>query len=320
MKSPSGIKKLAVVLLIVAGLVLVVNKFKDQFVRSAVAFGISQATGSKTTIGGFAFHLFKQTVRIRDLTIYNPPGFPPEPAVHFPEIDVDYDLPALLKKKLHVSLIVVDLREVTVVRGKDGKLNVDAFKFMQKSDQEFKLDIQEMQFDMLSLSIGRVIYKDLTNPAAPPQPFYVNLHDKTFRDIRSPQQFASLILFEALKSTTIKAAAVSAIASKFGYGSLATQLVGNLLASDEASLDFDRDFEKVYPAALAVAQALGSVKNESQSTGIIKAAVQGADVVVRVTKVSGDRINVKVSARQLLIPKPDVAGNVLYAIEEKLSK
>ncbi len=319
MKTAGKAKTFPLLIFILIVALIILGLCKDQIIKSAVIAGAEQQTGTKVTIGSFKFNLFKQQIRIRDFKVLNPPGFPSEAMAYFPEISLDYDLPALLKKTLHVALIVVNLREVSVVRNQKGQLNVDQLKFLHPEGPGFKLDIKNMQIDMMSLTVGRVLYRDLNEPAnAPPKVFYVNVKNKTFRQITGVQQFASLILFEAIKTTAIKNAVIYGVASQLGYGSMVTNLVGHLLASDESSMDFALGFDRIFATASAVANSSGTVVSEDKQSGQIKLGAQGADVVIKVTKISGGQVNVTVSARKFFLPQPEIAANILYAIEEKL--
>ena len=314
--SSDKLKKIFVVFLIIVLMVFIIRHFKNEILKRGVCLGISQVTGTKVTIGSLKLDILKQKIEISDLKIFNPQGFPKEVFLHCPEIDAEYDVPALLKKKdLHVLSIIVDLRELVVMRNKEGKLNVENLKFMQSKGGE--KPFETMRIDMLSLSIGRAIYKDLSLGGSP-QVFYLNIKDKTFHDINSASKLAMVILWEGLKSTTIKTAAIAAVASKFGYGSVVMGVVNNLLASDEASIDFNKEYDQVFDVSLKVIEAMGVTKEQSKSSGLIKANVEGADVVIKVSRLTNNRVNVVVSARKLLLPKPEVAGSVMYAIEEKL--
>lgn len=312
-------KKLFILIVFLTVAAVVFGVFKDSIVKSLVQAGAAQVTGSDVSIGSFSFDLFEQKIRLRNLKIFNPQGFPEEVAIDIPEVTVDYDLPALFKKKLHVPLIVVDLKEVVVVRNKEGKLNVDSFKFVHPDPGGFKPEFEAMEFDVLTLSIGRVVYQDLAKGEdAAVSAYYINLRDKTFRDITGVQKFATLILFEAIKTTAIKTVAVNAVASKLGLSSFVTGIVSQLMSSDEVALDFDQTFEKVYGVCRWIVNSQGTIRQEDKTTGVIKAQVQGADVVVKVSTITRNRVNVKISARKLLIPQPEVAGTLMYAIEGKL--
>ena len=316
-KTPPKLKKIFIVFLILIGAGITISLFKDQLLKSAVCLGVSQVTGTKVTMGSFALNILGQQIRIKDLKIYNPKEFPQEVLLYCPEVSVDYDLKALLKKKLHLAFVIVNLRELVVVRNKEGQLNVDNLKFLKNKSGE--PPFETMQFDMLSLNVGRVIYKDLNkNAGSSPQVFYLNIKDKIFRDITSAHQFATLILWETLKSTTIKTAAIQAVASKFGYGSMVIGVVNSLLSPDEVSVEFKKGYDQVFAVCLKVIQSQGVVKEEVKQSGLIKANVEGADVVIKMSRLTNNRVNVTVSARKLLLPKPEVAGSVMYTIEDKL--
>ncbi|MDP2653760.1 MAG: hypothetical protein Q8Q08_06985 [Candidatus Omnitrophota bacterium] len=310
-------RKVFFALTVLVVIAVVLNNCKEQFVKSIVMAGASRVTGSKVTVDMFDFSLPRQMLKIQNLKIYNPAGFPDEPALIFPEISVEYDLKAMLKREVHVPAVVMDLDEVSVIRNKDGKLNVDSFKFVRDKN-EGQMEFEKMRFDMLSLSVGRVIYKDYSRAEPVLNVYNLNIKDKTFHNITSAQQFALLILFETMKSTAIKNSVVYGAASFFGWGKLPVKMVNSLLAKDETAMDFDAGYDKVYEACLEAVKSRGLLVREDRNTGMIKARVEGAVVAVRVAKITRSRVNVTVSARKLFVPKPQVAGGVLYVIEQRV--
>ena len=91
-----------------------------------------------------------------------------------------------------------------------------------------------------------------------------------------------------------------------------------MLIPDEAQWVFPGGYEKIYVNCLKTAQAMGTVKQENKAAGVIKASIEGADVTLRVSKLSSSRVGVAVAARKLWFPRPDLASRVLYAVEEKM--
>src|SRR5690348_14824184 len=78
---------------------------KDFLIKTAVKVGASKVLGTPVHIGGLSFGIFKQSVRIKDLRVQNPQGFPAGTLIDIPEAGVDYDLHAILKGDLHLPLV-----------------------------------------------------------------------------------------------------------------------------------------------------------------------------------------------------------------------
>ncbi|MCR4337657.1 MAG: AsmA family protein [Candidatus Omnitrophica bacterium] len=317
-------KKLYKIILLIFVVVVGLLFIKDQIIKTTVVRVGTKVLGAPIEMGGFSLSLFSQKVRISNLKVYNPEGFPKETLVDVPEIAVDYDLAAMLQGKVHLSLVVFNLKSMTVIRDKDGKLNVDALKVSQKADKPAEKEPAEkkeldMQIDILKLNIGQVVYKDYSKGEPPTvQSYDVNLRDKVFKNITSPEQLVLLIMTQSLSQTAIKGAKIYAAASILGVGFLPAGIAGALLGEDHASEKFRSSFDKVFNQSLAVIKKIGELKSEDKFQGIIKAKVDGCDVAIKIEPPLDGNVRVVVSARKMLLPKPQVAGGVLYQISQEL--
>ena len=138
----AGIKNIKWVKFLVIAVVglFVLSLLKNALVKSVVTLGASKVTGAPVRVGGFALGIPTQSVRIKDFKLYHPKGFDEGVMVDISEIRVDYDLPALLGGELHLPMLVLDLKEMVVIRDAEGNLNVDALKVAQgtrKSEEAF---------------------------------------------------------------------------------------------------------------------------------------------------------------------------------------
>lgn len=311
-------KKIFIIFLIAALTLAVLGISKDRLIKSTVILAASKVLGVKVQMAGFSLGIAKPAIRIRGLKLYNPQGFPKEPMVDIPKVSVGYDLGALLKKKLHLNRVEFDLNEMTVARSKDGRLNVDELKVAKK--EEKPPEPIALQIDYLSLSIGRVVYKDFSRGEKPSiEIFEVNIKNKIFKNIGSAQQLASLILLEALKPTAIKGAKVYALSGLAGvsvFSPVGAALV--LAGKDSAQASFDESYDKVYEISLEVMKEGGKVQFEDVSAGDIRGEVNKVNVTVKIIKKDAKTVQVSVAARKYLLPKPQVASSVIYQIAEKL--
>ena len=86
-----------------------------------------------------------------------------------PEIYVDYDLPAIVKGKVHLTEVRINLKEFMVVKNEKGELNLDSLNVVQEQQPRKKRAKEpepkeegkepDLQIDVLELKIGKVIYK-----------------------------------------------------------------------------------------------------------------------------------------------------------------
>lgn len=320
-------KKILLIAVIVLIALSVIAVLKDQIIKNTVTMATSQVTGAPATIDSFSLGIIKQTVTIKGFKLYNPPGFPREIFVDMPAIHVVFVLGDILRKNIHFKEIEISLKELVIIKDKDGKLNVDALKVAEEPQKpreeaaQKKQPSQQMplQIDLLKLSIGKIVYKDFSKGETPKIDVYdLGYKQTTYQNITSAQQLVALILSEAMKNTAIKGAKIYAASAILGVGFLPAGVAFTLMGKDSAQNDFDIPFEKVYTVAVDTVKTLGEVKTEDKASGIIKALIDKNDVTVKVQSVTAKTTRVLVQAKRLLLPKPQAAGGVLQHIIDKL--
>lgn len=223
-------KPLLKVGLIIALVLLALGLAKDFLIRSAITAAATRITGAPLKIERFSLGIIGQSVEINGLRMYNPPGFENAAFLDIPRAKVGYDIPALIKGKLHLREADFSLKELVLVKNSQGKLNVDSLNIAQKKSETPREKQQQMpmQIDVLTLDIGRVVYKDYTSG---PQPS-VKVHEinlkRQYTNITSPAQLVALIVSEPLKQAGIKGLQI--------YGSQVLEELG--LSGARKLLDF----------------------------------------------------------------------------------
>lgn len=320
------------ILLVIGIILLAVIVLKDMIIKTSVTTIGSNVIGAPIKLGSFSSSIFTQKVQMKNFKLYNPPGYPDEVFVDIPEVTVKYDLPAMItQKKLHFPLIVFNLKEVVIIRDKDGKLNVDALKAAaeskdkgekveEKPDATKKEAMMPLVIDEMRLNMGRVVVKDYTKGETPViQAYDLNLEDKVFKDINGVNHLVTVIMMQALGPTAMKSAGMYAAATVLGVGFLPAGVAGMILADDDSVKEFNQSVDKVYATALGLIKSIGELKNEDKAKGTITAKVSGVDVTLTIAKSeTGKGTSVKVAARKMMIPKPEIAAGVLYQLGEKL--
>ena len=324
-------KRLGPILLVIVVVLVVISFFRDFIIKEGIGIGIKSVLGSEGRVGNFSMSLLGQKVRIKDLKIYNPEGFPKEVFLDMPDIKVDYDLPAMLKQELHLPLIVVDMNEMVVIKNKDGLLNVDELKIIkeQKAAHPDKTNKEEkktekpaelkMKIDKMTLTVGRVIYKDYSQSDPPVIKVYdAGIKDKTFENISSAQQMAVLILAASMKQTAIKSAGVYAATAIMGVGFFPAAAVGVFVGDDSSSELFTQSVNTVYAKTLELVKQEGQLISENKAEGLIKAKMDGSDLNIKIGKDKSGKTKLEVSARKMFIPRPETAGAFIYKLSQLL--
>ncbi len=317
-------KKIAIIIVVLFVLVMLTKNF---LIKSLITSVGSNVLGARVEIKGFSLGLFTQKIKIRDFKIYNPPGFTNDALINIQEVSVDFNVASIFKGTIHLPYIVFNLKEIIVVKNREGKLNVDALKVLHSQQtggdkiQPVLKDSQPLaiQIDLMRLNIDQVIFKDFSKGGEQPViQVYEGIHDKTFKDITSVQQLAMLIIVQGIAPTAIKSAAVYAAASFLGLSFFPASVVGALIGKDSAVSEFDHPYNKVYETVLMMIKKGGQIKTENQSTGIIKAKINGCDVTIKMEQLTKRKVQITISARQMLLPKAEIAQGILYQISQKL--
>ena len=203
-------KKLGIVLAIIVALLVVVFLAKNIIVQNVLTAGVKAFTGLDLKTGGIDVGIPKTHLSVKSLKLFNPPDFSDKVMLDMPEIFIDYDLGAFLQKKVHLEEIRINMKEFSVIRNKEGKLNLDSLKVVQskkkpaEEQKKEKAELPSIQIDRLRLTVGKVVFKDYSVSGSEPRvkEFNVNL-DEQFENITDPYTFSSLIIVKALSKTTI---------------------------------------------------------------------------------------------------------------------
>jgi hypothetical protein len=189
---------------------------KDFLIKTAVIAAAKSAVGVNVTMQKFSVGFVRQSATVRGMKVYNPKGFPSgAPMADIPEIDVTLDGAALMKGELHVPRMRLILKEIRLIKNRDGLLNVNALQFAQKdnaknADKSAASSAKpapapeiKMRIDELVLGIGKVIMEDYTSGKDKPEVtvFDMNMKERTIRDIKSQNELAAAVFFQALIPT-----------------------------------------------------------------------------------------------------------------------
>ena len=291
---------------------------RDWMLKGAVSTAASNVLGAPVKIDHFSISFIRHSAKLSGLKVSNPEGFPPGTLLLISAASVNFDLPAILKKDLHLNELIVHVDEVVVVKNKEGVLNVDSLK-VAKKEKDKPSEPMKMRIDTLKLKLGKVVSKDYTKSKQGAVEVYeIGGKEETYQNIASGEQLASLILMGALKHTAIKGALIYGAATVAGASLLPVGIAVVAMGDDSSAAEFAVGYDRVYETAAEVLGRLGSLKSQDKASGVLKGDVQGASVTITVKK--EEKIRVSVAARKMLMPQQKTAAGVLYEISEKLKK
>lgn len=298
---------------------------RDFIIKSVIGTVAGNITGAPVHVGVLSLSVIRQSIKISNFRMYNPGGFPKDILVDIPKIGVSCNLGALIKGKTHLKKIDLELKEIIMVKNKEGKLNVNSLKIMEEKEakapgKKVKKPAKEMniQIDLMNLAIGRIVSKDYSVAGEPVVKVYdVNLK-KSYKNITSVQQLVTLIIFEPLKAAGMQGLKVYGISALTGVAVLPVTAALTFTGKDYVQTSFRLTMDRVYVAGLELLKQMGVVKRENKVEGIINAQVNGANVTFKLKKVNSTTTEVIVSARKLGLPKRGIASEIIYKLTEKL--
>ena len=294
---------------------------RDFLVKSLIGTAVSSITGAPTRVSGLSLSIIRQSVKISNFRMYNPKGFPKDILVDIPEIRVACNLKALITGKIHLRQLDLEIKEIGLVKNKEGKLNVDSLKIAaQKPEEKEKKPAKQlaMRIDLVSLGMGRVVSRDYSVEDQPVIKVYdINLK-KTYKNIISAQQLAVLIISEPLKAAGMQGLKVYGVSMLAGVAALPVVAAFTFAGKDYAQETFSVTAQRAYDAGLQAIKMAGKVRQENKGSGIISAEVDGARVTLKLKKLSENSIQVTISARKFGLPQAEIASGVMYRLREQL--
>ena len=270
-------KKILTIVIGVIAILLVLSFTKDILIKASVEKGVELVTGLPLKMRSLNVGIINTVVGIKNLKLFNPAGYEDRVMLEMPEIYVDYNLPAILKGKVHLEEMRINMKEFTVVKNKEGELNLDSLKVVQaqkegKEPQEKEAGkVPEMQIDSLELKIGKVIFKDYSRGGAPSvQEFEVNLNER-YENITNPYSLVSLIVVKTLMNTTI------ARLTRFDLNGLQGSISDTLASAQEIAAETAAQAkEALDKTAIQARQAAEEVSQKAQeATESLKKATEG---------------------------------------------
>lgn len=261
-------KKILPIIIGAIAILLVLSFVKDMIIKASVEKGVEIVTGLRLNMRSLNVGIIRTLVGIKSLRLFNPEDFRDTIMLDMPEIYVDYDLPAIIRGKIHLEDMRIDLKEFVVVKNEKGQLNLDSLKVVKaqkegKRPEAKETKVPEIQIDNLELKVGRVVYKDYSRGREPyVREFSVNLDEK-YKNVTNPYSLVSLIVVKALANTTIASLA------GFDLKGLQGTISDTLATAQKAAIE----------AATKTKETIGQTTQKTQE--ILKQTTQGTQKVTQ---------------------------------------
>jgi uncharacterized protein involved in outer membrane biogenesis len=162
---------------------------------------IRDATGMDAEIGKLSFGLLTPTVTLGDFKLYSPPDFGGTPFLNISELHAEYDLKALRKHELHLTLLRLNLEEIDVVKNQAGRTNVFSILGLVRAKQPgasantnsvtWLTGFKFTGVDLMNISIGKARLIDLKDQNLN-RWVDISLENQIIKNVKSPADLAGL--------------------------------------------------------------------------------------------------------------------------------
>jgi len=194
------IKWLFILVVVAVGLVVGLLLSKDAILKATVEQQIRAQTGMDVSIGKLSLGLLSPVVTIENLTLRNTAEFGGTPFLDIRELHLEYDREALKQRKLKITLLRLNLEELTVVRNSNGVTNLSTMNAPGPSKPTKLMgDIEFHGVDVLNLSLGKIQVIDLKQPRNN-RLRNVNLQNQIFHNVRTPGDLYGVLVLLWMRS------------------------------------------------------------------------------------------------------------------------
>ncbi len=203
-------KKVIVIPAILAVLAALLVVGRNSIVRAAMVRAVRSALGAELTVEEVRIGIRRSRVEMSGLRLKNPDGFGGGDALVIPAIGIDYVPAALLRGKAHFREVAIWIDELNVVRGEDGRVNLDVLLPEPPPEREVPVAEEpdpddepptEFLVEKLALKIGRANFRDLGSGRS--ETIDLDLEEE-FRNVSSSADIWRLILITATRNSLFR--------------------------------------------------------------------------------------------------------------------
>jgi len=202
-------------LVVIVALGVVLFFARNAIARRAVEAGMKQKTGFPLEIGAVDVGLFSGMLDMRDLKLQNSPEFEEKAFADVPLLHVDYDTMSMLSEIPHVKELVLNIKELVIVKNQKGETNATKLKGKVSGSSDSgsagttsgsggsggtppkEEKAKRYHVDLLKVHVGTVIIKDYSKGKPTERKLTLNV-DATYKDISESTDITALVVNAAL--------------------------------------------------------------------------------------------------------------------------
>jgi uncharacterized protein involved in outer membrane biogenesis len=183
---------LGLIFLTVAGAVVIIL-LSDTITKEIIVSRLRSQTGMEAKISAVHVGLLSPTISVEGLKLYNTADFGGSICLDMPELHLEYDPVALRARKLHLTLLRLDVAELSLVVDKQGRMNFDTLKKKSKEPGRHKSAVEKLKFtsiDVLNVTLGKFHLANLASGRGEEIEFGVK--NQILRNVKTGADLSSL--------------------------------------------------------------------------------------------------------------------------------
>ena len=199
--------KKRVALLLVIFIIPVVLLAKDTIVKVILERTIESLCGLKISADSIDVGIFNTSIKVRGMSIFNPPSYPEKTMAKINYLYVNYDIMSGIRREIHIRDMVFDVGLVNVIKNQQGENNLNSIKIVERVKdidkcERTKNGMPRIRIDRLRLKGGKVVYEDYTKSPPPVVTEFMIPVDEEYKNISNPYELVSLIVSRSLVRTS----------------------------------------------------------------------------------------------------------------------
>jgi uncharacterized protein involved in outer membrane biogenesis len=180
------------ILLALAGVVVVIL-LRDTMTKEILVSRLRSRTGLEAEISAVHVGLLSPTITIEGLKLYNTADFGGTVCLDIPELHLEYDASALRARQLHLTLLRLDVADLSLVVDKNGRSNFETLKKKSKEPGRHSSAVEKLKFtciDVMIVTLGKFHLANLASGRGEEINFGVK--NQILRNVKSGADLSSL--------------------------------------------------------------------------------------------------------------------------------
>ncbi len=206
------------ILAVLVVLLVILFLARNVIARKSVEYGAKKITGFPLEIGSVDLGLFSGKVDVHDLKLMNPPEFPEKMFVDMPRLYVDYQLGSMISGAPHVNDMLINIKQLVVVKNNQGESNAQKLKGVVSSGGGSSKS-SKYTVDKLRIHVGTVTIKDYSHAKPTERNITLNV-DATYNNITDSTDITRLVLLTVMSQAHLPDIGIKTEDLKKGLGNV----------------------------------------------------------------------------------------------------